>query len=58
MCSACIKLKKEFDDQGIEYEERDGKKLVEGMTERDEIDKKAFIQYHMQNLTFPILVED
>ncbi len=57
MCSACVKLKQAYDTQGVEYVERDADRLKNPMDDVDEIDKIAFTQLAMQNMTLPVEVE-
>jgi hypothetical protein len=54
MCSACDALKKKYKDQHISFQERSGDRLDLDPRIFDEIDKEAFLQLQMQNLTFPI----
>ncbi len=57
MCSACIALKKKYDDEGVEYVERDGNRLSTFESQTDQIDIDAFVVLNMQNMTFPVEVE-
>jgi hypothetical protein len=54
MCSACDDLKKKYRDQHISFQERHGERLDLDPRIFDEIDKEAFLQLQMQNLTFPV----
>lgn len=57
MCGACIALKKKYDDEGIEYVERDGSRLQKPADNSDEIDREGLVQLAMQNQVFPVEVE-
>lgn len=56
-CPACIKLKAEFDRDGVEYTERSGSRLKSPADDWDEIDVDAFAELSANNMTLPIVVE-
>ncbi len=56
-CSACATLKNMYDAQGVEYEERSADRLKNPGDDVDEIDKMAFTQLAIQNMTLPVEVE-
>lgn len=58
MCSACDALKTELENEGTAFVERDGDRLNNDPRIFDDIDKEAFIQLQIQNLTFPVVVND
>lgn len=57
LCGKCIALKKEYDDNNIEYVERDAKRLKEVPDDYDDIDKEAFASLCEQNMSLPVTVE-
>jgi len=56
-CSECIKLKKKYKEEGIDFIERDGSRLKNIPIDVDDIDRQAMVVLSMQNLTFPVEVE-
>ncbi len=57
MCSACDELKKEYKEQGVRFIERNGDRLDNDPRIFDDIDKEAFMNLQMQNLTFPVEID-
>ncbi len=57
MCSACDALKKKLREEGTTFILRDGDRLDLDPRIFDPIDKEAFLQLQMQNLTFPVEVD-
>jgi hypothetical protein len=57
MCSACAALEKTLRLGGISYIKRDGDRLDLDPRIFDDIDKEAFLQLQMQNLTFPVEID-
>ncbi len=57
MCSACDKLKEKLRANGTTFVERNGDRLDLDPRIFDPIDKEAFLQLQMQNLTFPIEID-
>ena len=58
MCGACLKLKKKYIRDGVKYIERDGKRLTDPPGDIDNIDRDAMMRLSMNNMVFPIEVED
>ncbi len=52
-CGKCEVMKREFEDQGIPYEERDAERIT---SPRDTIDAEAFVQAAHQNMELPVVV--
>lgn len=57
MCSACIAQKKEYEENGIEYKERDADRLATTPDNLDEVDREAHVKLNMQNMKLPVIVE-
>lgn len=57
MCSACDSAKERLRMAGTAFVERSGDRLDLDPRIFDEIDKEAFLQLQMQNLTFPVIVD-
>lgn len=58
MCGNCIKLKKEYDEKGVKYIERDAKRLKQIPDDYDKIDEEAFALLCGNNMELPVVVED
>ena len=57
MCSACAALKKKLKEEGIRFIDRNGDRLDLDPRIFDSVDKEAFLQLQMQNLTFPVEID-
>ena len=57
-CPRCEKLKREYREQGIDFEERDVKQLTPGGNNWDNIDVDGHVQLLMQGNVLPVEVED
>lgn len=57
MCGACDERKEMLRDSQVEFTERSGDRLDLDPRIFDDIDKEAFLQLQMQNLTFPVEVD-
>ncbi len=57
MCGACITRKKELKAAHRTYVERSGERLALDTRVFDDIDREAFLQLQMQNLTYPVEVD-
>jgi hypothetical protein len=53
-CPKCDRLKQDLRGNHTSFTERNGERLKEDPRLLDDIDKQAFLQLQMQNLTFPI----
>lgn len=56
-CIACIELKARLDNEGVEYEERDGDRLINPGENKDVIDIDGLTIFSIQNRTLPVVVE-
>lgn len=57
-CGKCLALKARLKAQGVEFVERDGKRLIESQHDDwDEIDVEAAAQFALQENEFPVEVE-
>ncbi len=59
MCSACIALKKNYRSKGIQFAERDAKRITQP---KDEIDKEMFIKVAQDgmsptDITLPVEID-
>lgn len=52
-CPKCVKLKKEFTEKGIAFEERSADRIK---NQQDYIDKEALIEASMNNMELPVVV--
>ncbi len=56
-CPRCEKLKNKYKESKTYFSERRGDRLANDPRMYDTIDKEAYIQLQMQNLTFPVEVD-
>ena len=56
-CPRCDKLKASLNEAKTTFTERRGDRLANDPRIFDAIDKEAFLQLQMQNLTFPVEVD-
>jgi glutaredoxin len=55
-CPRCDKQKKEWDDQGVQYEVRPASRL-RGPDQADQIDVDGFVDLCTKNMVLPAIVE-
>ncbi len=56
-CPKCEKLKDKYKNGRVSFIERRGDRLANDPRIFDLIDKEAFLQLQMQNLTFPVDID-
>ena len=56
-CPRCETLKNKYREGRVSFSERRGDRLANDPRMFDSIDKEAYIQLQMQNLTFPVEVD-
>ena len=57
MCSACIKKKRDYILEKVNFKTRNGDRLKNPTSDWDSIDEEALVVFSMQNMTFPVEVE-